>query len=162
MTTVLKLFLSFLCATICHWALMTVFGEIGVTVNIMLIFSMVVCAYLKPEYGYPTAFLGGLFLDFFGVKLFGCHAFIFTLCACAVYGMEKRLDMDGIIPQIISIFFLSLAASLFNFLLLKVFAGFSAWGGFWPFIGGITLNAALAPFVFRVLRHVFAIERKMS
>lgn len=162
MTTVLKLFLSFLLATICHWAFMAIFGEMGITVNIMLIFSLVVCAYLKPEFGYPTAFLSGLFLDFFGVKLFGANAFVFTLCACAVYGMEKRLDFDGILPQMISIFFLTLGACLLNWVLLKVFTGFSPWSGFGPFVGGITLNTVLTPFVFRFLRRVFAPEIKIS
>ena len=162
MTTILKLFLSFIFATICHWACMAFFGEVGITVNVMLIFSMVVCAYLKPEFGYPTAFLSGLFLDFFGVKLFGCNAFVFTLCACAVYGLEKRLDFDGVIPQIISIFFLTLGAGFLNLLLLKVFTGFSAWSGFWPFAAGITLNAVLTPFVFKILRRVFALEIKIS
>ncbi len=162
MTTVFKLLILFLLATVCHWAFMAVFGAVGITVNIMLIFSMVVCAYLKPEFGYPTAFLSGLFLDFFGVKLFGCNAFVFTLCACAVYGMEKRLDFDGIIPQIISVLLLTLLAGLFNLLLLKVFTGFSAWSGFWAFAGGITFNAVLAPIVFNILRRVFAPERKIS
>ncbi len=162
MITIIKLLISFFSATIFHWAFMAIFGEMGITVNIMLIFAMVICAYLKPEFGYPTAFLSGLFLDFFGVKLFGCNAFIFTLCACAIYGMEKRLDFDGVIPQVFSIFFLTVSASLLNLLLLKVFTGFSAWSGFWPWIGGITLNAVLTPFVFKILHRIFAIEIKIS
>lgn len=160
MITISKLLLSFLLATICHWGFMTVFGGMGITVNIMLIFAMAVCVYLKPEFGYPTAFISGLFLDFFGVKLFGHNAFVFTLCACAIYNMEKRLDFDGILPQMISIFFLTASAGLLNLLLLKVFTGFSAWSGFWPFVGGIVFNMAMAPFVFKILRRVYAAERK--
>lgn len=160
MASVLKLFLLFIAATVLHWAFMAVVGGAGLSLNVMLVFAVAVCAFLKPQYGYPTAFLCGLFLDFFGVKLFGNNALTFTLCASAVYALEKRLDFDGFLPQIISVFGLSLFAALFNLLLLKVFAGFSAWNGFWPLLGGVTLNALLAPFVFRAVRRVFAREVK--
>lgn len=160
MGTVLKLFLLFICATVLHWAFMAVLGGAGLSLNVMLVFAAAVCAFLKPQYGYPAAFVCGLFLDFFGVKLFGNHALTFTLCACFVYSMEKRLDFDSLPPQVISVFALSLFAALFNLLLLKVFAGLSAWNGFWPLLGGVTLNALLAPAVFWAVRRVFAGETK--
>lgn len=160
MKTLLKLFILFVISTILHWAFMTLLGGMGLSINIMLIFSVAVCAYLKPEFGYPTAFLCGLFLDFFGVKLFGCHAFVFTLCACWVYSFDKRLDFDGVFPQIISVFLLSLFAFIMNWILLKVFVGFSAWNGFGSFLCGVILNALLAPLVFQGIRRIFISELK--
>ena len=157
---VLKLFLLFIAATVLHWAFMAVLGGAGVSLNVMLVFACAVCAYLPAQYGYPMAFLCGLFLDFFGVKLFGNNALTFTLCATMMYGLEKRLDFDAPVPQMISLWGLGLFAALFNLLLLKVFANFSAWMGFWPLLGGVTLNAVLAPAVFWAVRRAFGREIK--
>lgn len=159
MGNILKLFLLFIAATVLHWGFMSVFGGAGVSLNVMLVFACAVCACLPPQYGYPAAFVCGLFLDFFGVKLFGNNALVFTLCACMMYGMEKRLDFDAPVPQIISIFVLGLFAAVFNVILLRMFAGFSAWTGFWPLFSGVAFNAALAPFVFWTVRRVFKRER---
>lgn len=156
---VLKLFLLFIAATVLHWAFMAVLGGAGVSLNVMLVFACAVCAYLPAQYGYPMAFLCGLFLDFFGVKLFGNNALTFTLCATMMYGLEKRLDFDAPAPQIISILAISLFAALFNLALLKFFAGFSAWTGFWPLFTGVVFNAILAPFVFWSVRIAFKRER---
>lgn len=159
MANIIKLFLLFICATVLHWAFMAITGGTGMSLNIMLVFACAVCAFLKPQYGYPTAFLCGLFLDFFGVKLFGANALAFTLCALSVYGLDARLDFDAPVPQMISIFLLGLFATLFNLFLLKAFAGFSAWTGFWPLLGGTTLSALLAPAVFWAVRRTFKRER---
>ena len=162
MNTILKLFLLFIAATILHWALMAFMGGVGVSLNVMLVFAVAVCAYLKPEYGYALSFVCGLFLDFFSVKLFGCSALTLTLCAAAVYSLEKRLDFDGILPQMLCVFCLSLLAFLLNCLLLKVFAGFSAWNGLLPFVGGVILNALLSPVIFQGIRRIFVFEVKTS
>ena len=162
MKTLLKLFLLFILATILYWGCMTLLGSMGISINIMFVFAMAVCAYLKPEFGYPTSFICGLFLDFFSVKLFGCNAFVFTLCATGVYAVDKRIDFDGIASQMISIFLLSLFAGIAQLLLLKVFAGFSAWNGLLPFVGGVILNALLSPVIFQGIRRIFVFEVKTS
>lgn len=159
MANTLKLFLLFIVATVLHWAFMSVFGGAGVSLNVMLVFACAVCAYLPPQYGYTAAFVCGLFLDFFGVKLFGNNALTFTLCACMMYGLDKRLDFDAPAPQMISLFALGLFAAVFNLALLRVFAGFSAWTGFWPLLSGVVFNAVLSPFVFWAVRRVFKRER---
>ena len=159
MNDTLKIFILFILSTVLHWTFTTVFGGAGLSLNVMLVFACAVCAFMKPQYGYPTAFVCGLFLDFFGVKLFGSHALTFTLCACMVYGLEKRLDFDAPAPQMLGVFALSLFAVLFNMFVLKVFAGFSSWTGFGPFVGGIVLNALLAPFVFWAVRRVLQKEK---
>lgn len=156
----LKLFLFFLLTTVLHWGLMAMLGGWDISLNLMLVFALAVCAFVKPEYGYPTAFICGLFLDFFGVKLFGHYAFMFTLCAAIVYSLETRVDFDSVVPQMACIGVLALLSAIGNLILLKVFAGFSAWNGFWPFIGGIILSALIAPAVFWVVRSAFTVKLK--
>ena len=160
MWTACKLFLFFIVATVLHWACVALFGAWGVSLNVMLVFTLAVCAFVKPEYGYPAAFISGLFLDFFGVKLFGHYAFIFTLCAATVYTLENRLDLEAAVPQMLYVGVFSTLAALCNLLLLRVFAGFSAWNGVGPFVGGIVLNVLLAPVMFWVINQAFAVKAK--
>ena len=155
MRTVCELMLLFLAATVLHWILTSLLGSWGQNLNFMLLFAAAACVFVKPEYGYPTAFLCGLFLDFFGVKLFGHYALIFTLCAAVIYSLEDRLDFDAVVPQMVCIFVLETAAALGNLILLKMLAGFSAWNGFFPFVGGIAVCTLLAPGVFWAVRRVF-------
>lgn len=162
MKTFFKLLVLFLLATVLHWGCMAVLGRWGIGVNVMLAFAAAVCAYLKPQYGYPAAFVCGLFLDFFGVKLFGHNALTFTLCAMAVYSLEKRLDFDGPVPQVITVVSLCFFSVLFNLFLLRVFAGVSTWSGFWAFVWALLLEAVLAPLVFWVVRRTFTAELKAS
>ena len=159
MHTTVKLFLFFFAATVLHWALMAILGSWGLSLNFMLVFAIAVCAFVKPEYGYPTAFLCGLFLDFFGVKLFGHYALIFTLCAATVYALESRLDFDSVVPQMVFVFVLETAAALGNLILLKILVGFSAWSGFFPFFGGIVVSTMLAPLVFWVAHKAFSYKK---
>ena len=160
MYTSWKLFFAFILATVFYWALSALLGGWGINVNLMLVFAMAVCAVLKPEYGYPTAFLCGLFLDFFGVKLFGHQAFIFTLCAVIIYTFQNRLDLDSPVPQAISTLVLVLLADLCDLLFLKIFAGVSAWSSLGAFIGGLLLSAALAPIVFWATKQWLAVKEK--
>ena len=156
MRTACKLILLFLAATVLHWILTSLLGSWGQNLNFMLVFAAAVCVFVKPEYGYPTAFLCGLFLDFFGVKLFGHYALIFTLCAAVIYSLENRFDFDSVMPQMVCIFVLESAAALGNLILLKALAGFSAWNGLLPFAGGIAASTLLAPGVFWAVRRAFA------
>lgn len=155
MWMVIKLFFFFLLATVLHWAFTAVLGGVGVSLNFMLVFAIAVCACMRPEYGYPTAFVCGLFLDFFGVKLFGHNALIFTLCAALVYGLENRVDFGAVLPQMVCVFVLELLAALGSWFMLDYFAGFSAWNGLGPLLGGTALCAVLAPGVFWVISRVF-------
>ncbi|MBR3632851.1 MAG: rod shape-determining protein MreD [Elusimicrobiaceae bacterium] len=158
--TILKLMLLFWAATILHWGCLALLGAWGISVNVMLVFVMAVCACLKPEYGYPTAFICGLFLDFFGVKLFGHNAFVFMWCAVAVYSLEKRVDLEAVVPQVVSAFVLGLLAAVFNGVLLKFFVGLSTWNGWWPFVSAIILTALIAPAIFWAVRRTFPIRTK--
>lgn len=150
----LKLVFLFLLATVCHWCLATVCSVWGLSVNVMLAFAVAFCTVLKPAFGYPAAFLCGLFLDFFGTKLFGNNAFTFTVAACIVYALAERFDFDGIFPQIFTVFGLTFFAGALNSLLLVWFTSSSMWPGFWSLLGGSVLGAVLAPAVFWTVRRV--------
>ena len=81
MSGLFKLIFLFLIATVFHWMCATFFARWGISVNSMLVFVVAFGALLKQPAAYTMAFICGLFLDFFGVKLFGNNAFTFTICA---------------------------------------------------------------------------------
>ena len=152
MWSFVKLLLLFVAATVCHWAFASLFSFWGMSVNIMLAFTAAFCAVLKPEFGYSAAFVCGLFLDFFGTKLFGNNAFSFTVAACIIYALAERFDFDGIVPQVVSVFGLSILVSVINALLVWWFASAAMWPGFWSVLGGAVIGALLAPAVFWLVR----------
>ena len=152
MWALFKLFIAFVGATVFHWAFATAFANIGIQVSVMLVFVVAACTLLKLAYGYPLAFLCGLFLDFFGTKLFGNNAFTFCLLALFVYMLSERFDFESIFPQMVTVFGLSVFAVLFNALLLSLFTSSAVWQGFWSLLAGSVVNALMAPAVFFVLR----------
>lgn len=156
MWSFIKLLLLFIVATVCHWAFSSLFSFWGLSVNIMLAFTAAFCAVLKPAFGYSAAFVCGLFLDFFATKLFGYNAFSFTVASCVIYALAERFDFDGIFPQVISVFGLSVLVSVINALLVWWFASAAMWPGFWSVLGGAFFCALLAPAVFWIVRRVLA------
>ena len=149
-----KLILLFLLATVCHWALATLFSFLGLSVNMMLVFAVAFCAILKPIFGYSVVFLCGLFLDFFGTKLFGNNAFSFTVAACAVYALVQRFDFEAFFPQMFSVFGLTIGVAVLNSLLLDWFTSSAMWPGFLNLLGGAVVATLLAPAVFWLVRRV--------
>ncbi len=152
MWSLVKLFIAFIGATVFHWAFATAFANIGIQVSVMLVFVVAVCTLLKPAYGYPVAFLCGLFLDFFGTKLFGNNAFTFCMVALLVYLISERFDFESILPQMVTVFCLSVFAVVFNALLLRIFTSSAMWQGVWSLLAGSMINALMAPVLFIVLR----------
>lgn len=150
-----KLIFLFVFATVCHWALATLFSFCGLSVNMMLVFAIAFCTVLPLEAGYPIAFLCGLFLDFFGSRLFGNNAFSFTLTACVIYALRERIDFDGYIPQMVTVFVSTLAVGIVNSVLLVWFTSSSQWAGFWSTLGGAVVGGLAAPFVFGLVRFAF-------
>ena len=147
-----KLILLFVFATVCHWALATLFSFYGLNVNMMLVFAIAVCATVPLEIGYPVAFLCGLFLDFFGTKVFGNNAFAFTVVACVIYVLRERIDFEGYVPQTVAAFLSALAVGIINSILLVWFTSSSQWLGFWSLLGGAVIGGLLAPFMFGLVR----------
>lgn len=148
----IKVVIAFIFATVFHWAFATAFSNLGIQVSLMLVFVVAACTVLKPAYGYPLAFLCGLFLDFFGTKLFGNNAFTFCVLACIVYALSDRFDFESIFPQMVTVFGLSILSVLLNALLLSIFAATAMWQGFWSLLAGSVVNALLAPIVFLLVR----------
>lgn len=148
MRSFLKLAALFILATICHWAGATLFSYAGLSVNMMLVFTAALCSVLKPEIGYLIAFLSGLFLDFFGTKLFGNNAFSFTIIACIVYNLRERFDFDSIFPQMMTVFGLTCLAGILNSILLWWFTSSAMWPGLMGLLSGALIGTLFAPLVF--------------
>lgn len=152
MWSFVKLVFLFVLATVFHWAFASGFSLWGMGVNMMLVFAVAFCAVLKPVCGYPAAFVCGLFLDFFGTKLFGNNAFTFAVAACVVYGLSERFDFDGIFPQMLTVFGLTFLVGALNSVLIWWFASAVVWPGLWSLLGGAVVSALLAPGVFWLVR----------
>jgi len=150
-----KFILLFMLATVCHWAVATLFSFCGISVNMMLVFALAFCTVFRQEFGYPAVFLCGLFLDFFGTKLFGNNAFSFTLAAFMVYLLRERLDFDGIFTPFITTLFLTLLVGLLNPLLIQWFTQSAQWPSVIGLLGGALAGALLAPLVFWSVRRSF-------
>jgi rod shape-determining protein MreD len=154
MLNAFKLVCLFVLATVFHWAFALLCVRWGLNVNIILVFVVAFCALLKNPVAYSLAFLCGLFLDFFSVKLFGNNAFTFTICACLICNTVDRFDFDDLFPQMVAVFCLSVLACLLNTVLVGLFAASSAWPGIWSMLGGAVLNAVLTPLVFLMVRRI--------
>lgn len=152
MHSFLKLAALFVMGTVCHWAGATFFSYVGLNVNIMLVFAIALCTVLKPEIGYPVAFLSGLFLDFFGTKLFGNNAFSFTVAACLVYNLRERFDFDSVFPQLMSVFGLTCLVGILNSILLWWFTSSAMWPGIFGLLGGALIGTLCAPLIFWIVR----------
>lgn len=155
MRSFFKLVILFVLGTICHWAGATLFAYQGLSVNIMLVVTIALCSVLKPELGYPIAFLAGLFLDFFGTKLFGNNAFSFTVAACLMYSLRERFDFSGIFPQVIVVFGLTCLVGVLNSWLVFWFTGSSVWPGFIGLIGGALVGTLFSPVIFWGVRRLW-------
>ena len=154
MWSFIKLVFLFILATIVHWAFASIFSYWGMSVNMILAFAAAFCAVLKPACGYPAAFICGLFLDFFGTKLFGNNAFTFTAAACIMYDLSDRFDFDAIPPQMVTVFGLTFFSGVLNSLLFWWFTASDMWPGFWNLLGGSVVTALFAPAVFGLVRIV--------
>ena len=155
MWNILKIIGLFVLASMCHWGFATLFLYWGLNVNFMLVFVIAFCTVARLEIGYPVAFMCGLFLDFFGTKLFGNNAFSFTVAACVIYGLRERIDFTGFLPQIVTVFMLTCAVGILNSVLLMRFTSSSFWPGTFSLAGGALVGALLSPIVFAVVRMVW-------
>lgn len=154
MQNMLKLVFLFVLATLLHWALATFGGRWGLSVNMMLVFVTAFCAFFKLPFAYSMAFFCGLFLDFFGTKLFGNNAFTFTVCACLVCNIAPRFDFEEFFPQTVAVFGLTWVCAILNTFLIALFASASVWPGFFSLLGGSVVDGLCAPLVFLLVRRV--------
>jgi len=146
------LIIVFLVSTVAHWALVTAGAGFNIGVNFMLVAGVAVCSFYEGWAGYTFMFFGGLFLDFFGVNMFGAYAFTFTLCCAAVYAVKKSLDFESPLPQAVLVLCVTLVSVLVYNLTGIIFLKGTSWHGLESFILSAVFNALLAPFVFYILK----------
>ncbi len=152
MRSIIKLFLLFVLATVCHWGFALGFGFWGLSVNLMLAFALAFCTVLRPSFGYPVVFLCGLFLDFFGTKVFGNNACSFTVAAFIMYQVSPRFDFEGPLPQMLAVFLLTCLTSVLNWWLVLEFSSSILWPGFGGMLGGALIGAFCSPAVFWLVK----------
>ena len=157
-----KIIFLFVLGTVFHWGGATLFSYFGLHVNLMLVFALALCAELKLEIGYPLAFISGLFLDFFGTRLFGNNAFSFTAAACLMYSLRSRFDFESILPQVFTVFGLTCLVGILNSVLLVWFTSSTMWPGTWSVLGGATVGAVFAPVVFWMVNRVLRDDTKAA
>jgi len=136
------LVLVFLVSTTAHWAFASAGAEFNLNVNFMLAAGAAVCSFYDGRAGFTFMFFGGMFLDFFGVNMFGAYALTFTLCAAAVYLVKNSLDFDSPAAQAVLVY--NLAGVIF----LKG----TFWPGFTSVILGAAITAVIAPVVFYIVK----------
>ena len=144
MLRTLNIFLIFIIATIFYWIGLLVFAPLGLSVNIMFAFSIIVAVLLPQRYGYTFAFFSGLFLDFLGTSLFGSHALSFVLMMIFFYRLKNSIDFKEYIPQMVITCILNFLLLLIFGLISKIFMGVFLWQGwkdliFSPIILGIIM-----------------------
>lgn len=152
MKSIIHLVIIFILSTVVHWALAGAGAELGLNINFMLIISVVVCSMYGKWSGYTFSFFSGIFLDFFGVAMFGAFAMTFILCAAVVYKLRNSLDFESAPPQMVLVFCLSLfSVIVYNFTGIIFLKG-TSWHGFQSLILSAFINALIAPFVFGLFR----------
>ncbi|MGB2580009.1 rod shape-determining protein MreD [Elusimicrobium simillimum] len=148
MKSALQLIVIFILCTVIHWAFAAFGSSFNISINFMLTVCVIVCARYNKWAGYTFAFFGGMFLDFFGVNMFGAYALTFTLCAGIVYLVKKLLDFESVLPQMVLIFCITIiSVLLYNFTGL-IFSKGTAWHGFQSLVFGAVSNSIIALFVF--------------
>ena len=155
MLRLLNTLLVFIIATIFYWLGLLILSPLGLSVNIMFAFCLIIAVLLPQRYGYTFAFLSGLFLDFLGTSLFGSQALAFTLVMMLFYRVEDKIDFTDVIPQMI-------LTGIFNVLLVfifavisKIFTGVFVWQGWGNLIFGSLILGLVMPFLFYLTDRFF-------
>ncbi|WP_424245312.1 rod shape-determining protein MreD [Elusimicrobium posterum] len=151
MRNFILLVILFFASSVAHWGLASLFASFNIGVSFMFTVSMMVAMIYPKWSGYTFAFFGGLFLDFFGVNMFGAYALTFTLCVGIIYFLKRKMDFEVVLPQVVLIFLLSIASILIYNLAGIVFLKGIAWHGFKSLFLGSLINAVVSPPVFYVL-----------
>ncbi len=155
MLRLLNTLFVFIVATIFYWLGLLMFSPLGISVNIMFAFSLIVAVILPQRYGYTFAFLSGLFLDFLGTSLFGSHALAFTLVMMLFYRVEDKIDFTDIIPQMILTAIFNIFQIFVFACISKVFTGIFVWQGWVDLLFGSVILGILMPLLFYITDKFF-------
>ena len=151
MFRILNLVLIFIIATIFYWFGLIIFAPLGLSVNMMLAFSIIIAVILPQRYGYTFAFFSGLFLDFLGTSLFGSHALAFTVLMVRFYQVRDKIDFKECIPQMVITGMLNVLLIFIFGLLSKVFTGIFIWQGWKDLIFGSIVLGLIMPIFYNII-----------
>ena len=158
MSRLINIALIFIVATVSYWLGLIVFSPLGLSVNIMLAFSIIIAVMLPQRYGYTFAFFSGLFLDFLGTNVFGAEALAFTLLMMFFYRIRDNIDFKEVLPQMVITALLNfLLIILFGFL-TKIFSNSFAWQGWKNLLLGSLLLGILMPLLYRLTERFFVFD----
>ncbi|MCB4792657.1 MAG: rod shape-determining protein MreD [Elusimicrobia bacterium] len=141
--------LSFLIGLILQFSFSQYISINGLAPNFILIFIVFLSLMRGSITGQAYGFLWGLSWDVFSVRLFGCHAFIFTCLGYFLGLLSKKWDENKLSTQV----FLTLVCSIFYWLALILLYQFFGDGKLqvnYIMILQPLINMLLAPPVFRV------------
>ena len=147
----LNIFLIFIIATVCYWLGLLIFAPLGLSINIMFAFSIIVAVLLPQRYGYTFAFFSGLFLDFLGTLLFGSHALAFILLMMLFYHIKENIDFKEIIPQMIITAMLNFLLIIIFGLISKIFMGVFIWQGWKDLFFGSVILGIIMPILYNLV-----------
>jgi len=148
MLRLINIVLLFIAATVFYWLGLLVFAPLGIMVNIMLAFSIIVAAITPQRYGYIFAFFSGLFLDFLGTTVFGAGALAFTLLMMLFYRIKNNIDFKEILPQMVITALLNFVYIILFGILTKIFSNSFAWQGWKNLFLGSLLLGLLMPLLY--------------
>ncbi len=154
----LNVFLIFIAATIFYWLGLIFFAPLGLSINIMFAFSIIIAVMLPPRYGYTFAFLSGLFLDFLGTSLFGSHALAYTLIMILFYRIKDNFEFKENIPQMAITSVLNFFLILVFGLISKIFTGIFFWQGWKDLILGSIILGLIMPLFYAIVNKFLAFD----
>lgn len=148
MMKILNVFFIFVAATVINWLAIELFAPLGISLGIMLAFSIIMSGFLNEAGGYCFAFVSGLFLDFFSDVLFGGYALVFTIIMFIFYRIADKIDFKDIFPQVIITAGLNFLCVFLYGLCGLLFTGQFLWQGLKSFVAGSLLTGLFMPFIY--------------
>ena len=117
-----------------HWLLAERFAFWGISPQLLLVLTVALAARLGPLWAMCLGFGWGLFLDVLSPRLFGANALVLTLLAYGTGSVRRQVDVSGLIPQCLVVFFMTWAYFLLLGLLGAAFIKRFLWAGWTPFL----------------------------
>lgn len=145
----------FIIATIFYWLGLLIFAPLGLSINIMFAFTIIIAVILPKRYGYTFAFFSGLFLDFLGTNVFGAHALAFTLLMMLFYRIRDKIDFKAAVPQMVITTLLNFVLVILFGLLTKIFSNTFAWQGWKNLFLGSLILGLLMPLLYLLTERFF-------
>ena len=147
MSGLLRMAGLFVAAMVAQWWWSTHGSVAGVAPQLLLVLTVVVAAKHGPLRGMVLGFLWGLFLDVLAARLVGANALGLTLVAYGTGSVRRQVDLLGLVPQTLMVFWTTLVYFAFIGVVGLVFNRTFLWVG-WasllilPFYNGaVTLLA---------------------